>query len=281
MPWIESHTVLLRHRKTIMLANALGIKPVHAIGHLHALWHNALEQQEDGDLSGWPNGMIARMAAFEGNEDGFVRALNACGWLDEKILHDWLDYAGPYLAKKYHNSRRRFLQDIWIKHDRRYGKHKGISTSLRKQKGSKKETAPILYNVISSNLISDLKEGDCKGEGQANRVTRLMSDDFMLPDWMPQSEWQEFLAHRKRKRAPVTETIAKRIINVLRELMGLGHAPAAVLSEAIDRNWTAIKVDWIHNQQSGGGSNGRVAEPKGFAALREFQKIRDGSPNGR
>src|ERR1041385_5456139 len=64
MAWIESHTVLLRHRKTIMLASALDIKPVYAIGHLHALWHNALEQQEDGDLSAWPNSMFAQMSGY-------------------------------------------------------------------------------------------------------------------------------------------------------------------------------------------------------------------------
>lgn len=86
---------------------------------------------------------------------------------------------------------------------------------------------------------------------------------FSLPDWLPLNEWEEFRAHRKRKRAPMTEAIERRIVGVLDKLRVLGHDPAKVLTEAIDRNWTAIKVDWIHKEAK------RPAEPKGFAGLRE------------
>ena len=120
MPWIESHTVLIRHRKLLQVADALKIKPVTMMGHLHALWHVALEQQEDGDLTEWSNEMIAYAASFEGDPDLFVTELQAKKWLDGKVVHDWLDYAGRYLTNKYRTSNQRKLKAIFKLHKSAY-----------------------------------------------------------------------------------------------------------------------------------------------------------------
>lgn len=101
MAWIESHTVLIRHRKLIELARQLSAQPVHILGHIHALWHTVLEQQEDGDLSKWSDEFIAQAAHWSGDAVMFVTKLRECGFLDETRLHDWLDYAGRYLSAKY------------------------------------------------------------------------------------------------------------------------------------------------------------------------------------
>ena len=116
MGWIESHTVLLRHRKVLQLSASLSIPPVLVIGHLHALWHAVLEQQEDGDLSTWPNAMIAHAAAFVGDVDLFVTELQQKNWLDGKMVHDWLEYAGRYLESKYRTSNPKKLKAIFRKH---------------------------------------------------------------------------------------------------------------------------------------------------------------------
>ena len=104
MAWIESHTVLLRHRKVLQLSDDLHLPPVYIIGHLHALWHTILEQQEDGNLSEWPDAMIAQAAAYSGDATAFVLALQSRKMLDGKIVHDWMDYAGRYLQVKYRTS---------------------------------------------------------------------------------------------------------------------------------------------------------------------------------
>lgn len=104
MAWIESHTVLTRHRKIIELAKDLRLKPVYVLGHLHALWHAALEQQEDGDLSVWSDAFIAESACYDADAPQFVSLLQKHKWLDGKILHDWWEYAGRYLEAKYKTS---------------------------------------------------------------------------------------------------------------------------------------------------------------------------------
>lgn len=116
MAWIESHTVLIRHRKLIELAKELRIRPVYALGHLHSLWHNALEQQEDGDLSSWSDELIAELSEFTGDAPQYVRLLQKHKWLEEKLIHDWLDYAGKYLTSKYRTSNPKRLKEIYKKH---------------------------------------------------------------------------------------------------------------------------------------------------------------------
>lgn len=123
MPWIESHSVLIRHRKLKQFARELNIKPVTALGHLHCLWHTAIEQAEDGDLSKWAIGSIADAANWEGSEKEFLSAALSSGFLDNgNLLHDWLDYAGRYLTSKYKTSNLSRLSEIWAKYGRIYGK---------------------------------------------------------------------------------------------------------------------------------------------------------------
>lgn len=104
MAWIESHTVLLRHRKLVELAKDLRLKPVYVLGHLHVLWHAALEQQEDGDLSSWTDDFIAESSCYQGDAPQFVSLLQKHKWLDGKVLHDWWEYGGKYLQSKYRTS---------------------------------------------------------------------------------------------------------------------------------------------------------------------------------
>lgn len=121
MPWIKSHINLIRHKKLIECARELRIKPVYLLGHLHALWHVALEQADDGDISSWSDDFIAASACYLGDCFQFVSLLQNHGWLDGKLIHDWLDYAGPYLIKKYGNSNKLYLIEVWKKHNRDYG----------------------------------------------------------------------------------------------------------------------------------------------------------------
>jgi hypothetical protein len=144
MAWIESHTVLIRHRKLRDTARALRIKPVYLLGHLHALWHAVLEQQEDGDLSSWSDDLIAELAEYQGDAPQFVSLLQHHGWLDGKLVHDWLDYAGLYLTKKYSTSAREKLVEVWKKHGRQYGSERKAND--KRTNGEQHLLAPLPTN---------------------------------------------------------------------------------------------------------------------------------------
>ncbi|HOX22260.1 MAG TPA: hypothetical protein PLL10_02255 [Elusimicrobiales bacterium] len=141
MAWLKSHSSMATHPKVFMLSQRLGIPTVSAIGHLHLLWYAALEKQEDGDLSCWPDEVIAHNAYWNGNPADFVVALRECGWLDGRLIHDWLDYAGRFLEGRYAGNSGR-LAEIWATHG--------------KQRGEK--PAAKLSSALASNLQANRQE---------------------------------------------------------------------------------------------------------------------------
>jgi len=130
MLWIESHIILSRHRKVFETARILGTKRTIVVGMLHVFWHTVLEQQEDGDLNDWSDSLIAAFCdleelrshmMFQGDATAFVGVLRDAGWLDGKLVHDWLDVSGRYLRGKYAAKNHERLVEIWAKHGRVYG----------------------------------------------------------------------------------------------------------------------------------------------------------------
>ncbi len=149
MAWIESHTVVARHRKTLALARALGVEVVTAVGHIHCLWHSALEQQEDGDLNGWSDAMIAELSLWKGDSAQFVVALQDNGFLDGRLLHDWLDYAGRYLTNKYRSANPQRLKEIYKIHSVRL-----------KSDSSRTKDRPIGRTLVSPPNLDNLPNQD-------------------------------------------------------------------------------------------------------------------------
>ncbi len=122
MPWIESHSVIGRHRKVKGLARQLKIPVPTAVGYLHLLWHSVIEQAEDGDLSQWTPDAIADLAMYEGEPAEFLKALQDNKLFDGLRVHDWLEYAARYLITKYKTRNTPKLREIWAKYGRIYGK---------------------------------------------------------------------------------------------------------------------------------------------------------------
>lgn len=136
--WLEVRTKLRHHHKLISTALTLTMPEAHVLGHLVCLWLGALEYAEDGDL--WRGNeeasirFIGILAGKDGDVQAFVRILRAERWLDEWLIHDWLDYVGKYLTDKYKSRQRRRLVEIWSKHGRVYG-HGGNGGDVEDDEG--------------------------------------------------------------------------------------------------------------------------------------------------
>ena len=62
------------------------------------------------------------------------------------------------------------------------------------------------------------------------------------PEELTDEFWQDFLAYRKQKNAPVTE----RVVSLLRkEAKTAGWKLEEVINEMMIRNWTGFKADWV------------------------------------
>lgn len=61
------------------------------------------------------------------------------------------------------------------------------------------------------------------------------------PEGVSEQIWADFLAHRKAKRAPVTETV---LAGINREASRGGWTLEAALAETVFRGWQTFKLDW-------------------------------------
>jgi hypothetical protein len=221
MAWIESHTTLGRHRKLIEAARPLRLRPVYLMGHLHALWHATLEQAEDGDLSSWSDDMIAHAAEYPGEPSEFVRRLFAAKWLDgdldaqprKVLVHDWLDYAGLYLTRKYGTRGKEKLNAIWLKHGREYGAKQVLYNSRSARCTTPARTSDGL--VLNSEGESTKAE-DQRQDAQTPPKEEVLESHAPFPPALDvpvfHAAWGEWLAYRRSMgwKIPKSKTIALR-----------------------------------------------------------------------
>ena len=68
------------------------------------------------------------------------------------------------------------------------------------------------------------------------------------PDDVDETVWDDFLNHRKTKKAPVTVTV----MNTIRKQADkAGWSMDDALAEICSRGWTGFRADWVSNQTKG------------------------------
>ncbi len=86
------------------------------------------------------------------------------------------------------------------------------------------------------------------------------------PDGVSEQTWDDFLAHRKAKKAPLTATA---LAGIEREAAKAGWTLENAISETITRGWQAFKADWVNDKPA--------ANDSGFLAHKMRQRqARDG-----
>ena len=63
---------------------------------------------------------------------------------------------------------------------------------------------------------------------------------FVLPDWIPEKQWEAWIEARTRKRNPPTDFAKKLAVNRLQDLQEQGHSPALVLAESAFNGWAGL-----------------------------------------
>jgi hypothetical protein len=77
-----------------------------------------------------------------------------------------------------------------------------------------------------------------KEEKETERVSRLA----VIPEGLDPKVWQDFLAIRKAKRSPLTQTALE---GIRREALKAGVSLEAGLRTCCERGWQSLKAEWI------------------------------------
>lgn len=116
MAWIESHQALEKHPKVYELMSLTGWDLDTAIGKLHRFWWWCVDYAEDGDLRKYSPEVIGRAMGLEGEKaTQIVSIMVKAKWIDEipyLRVHDWWDYIGLFLQRKYGEKKKDKWQHI-------------------------------------------------------------------------------------------------------------------------------------------------------------------------
>ena len=104
------------------------------------------------------------------------------------------------------------------------------------------------YNFYQSDSSQTSSQVAVKQQADSSQVApdknyknyKNEKENISTPDWLPQNEWQDFLAMRKEIKKPVTQTAAKRIIMKLDEMRKEGNTPAKVIARSVENNWQGV-----------------------------------------
>jgi len=108
-------------------------------------------------------------------------------------------------------------------------------------------------NLISEQYQSDSLETETETETETERETETKKEKekkatiVATPDGVSQSVWDEFIVHRKAKKAKVTELV---IEGIAKEAVKAGWSLEDALKETIVRNWQSFKADWVAPKQA-------------------------------
>ncbi len=123
--WLAISVDLVFHPKLICAAMELDIDEAHMLGVLVRMWLMTFKYAKDGDL--WRGSdettyrFVGVITGFKGDVRRLVDVLRENRWLDDWLIHDWLDYVGPFLVKSFKTSKRPWLVATWAKHGKEYG----------------------------------------------------------------------------------------------------------------------------------------------------------------
>ena len=122
------------------------------------------------------------------------------------------------------------------------------------------------------NIYTPLPPKGEKSDLEKPKRKRSEKKQVEKPECVPQQIWDDFLEIRKTKKAPLTETAWKGIINQSRKA---GMPIQSVLEICCQRGWAGFNAEWINQQKpTKGTTNGKRTS---HDELREFL---DESRNG-
>ncbi len=151
------------------------------------------------------------------------------------VMHDWESWQ----AHKRSSSER---SKEWREHQRALGERSEDDVGERSDErdASARASAQGALASRARGIESQLqnKTEQKNPPTPRKRVVRLV--DFSLPDWIPETDWNDWLLMRRAKKAPATPGAMCEAVAALDKLRGDGHDPGAVLRQSTLRAWTGV-----------------------------------------
>ena len=199
--WIKMRTNLWDDPRVCSICDATGLLEAQVIGGLYWLWKSADEHTETGFMPGLSARSIDRKTGCA----GLGQALVAVGWITESdggiTLNNFEEHNGASAKKRCQTAKRvaNFKSaNAEVTHEALLDHECGVSDEFPEQQGSVIDALPR-EEKRREEEIRETKEGSAARKRSAPPPAR--------PDDVTEQVWADWMALRKAKRAPVSETV--------------------------------------------------------------------------
>lgn len=250
-------TSLPSHPKTKKLARRLGPAGPLACIYLF-LWVAA--NRSDGDLSGLTDEDLELAVDWQGEEGQFVSVMSEVGFLDGeqggRRVHDWAVH-NPWAA----GANDRSEASRWAALCKRYGRE-GAAKRMPDYASRMRpahdpdaiRTHPHCDPDAPSPLPSPLPN---PSPNQEKKKAPAKPAASLIPE-IPEKLMRDFLAVRRAKKQPLTETAVDGI-RAQAEKAGLTIEQAIKI--CCENSWAGFRASWDWEGKKGGQANGSVYDP--------------------
>lgn len=116
----------------------------------------------------------------------------------------------------------------------------------------------------------DINKGKSNNKGKNTNPPKDGTSKIEKPENVTNQTWKDFLAHRKIKKANVTQTVLNTFI---KQSDVAGITLESALIETVSRGWTGFKAEWIKNNTTNSNNNSYDAKSD---AERLFKGVKSG-----
>ena len=124
------------------------------------------------------------------------------------------------------------------------------------------EVDPNSTSTNSTSSTNSTREAPPIGSDPHMRKKAAAPLDYCSWPTMPSAQvMADWVAARKAKRAPISQTVINQFGNEMHKAAALGYSVDQCLAECITSGWQGFKAEWIANRNKTGGTNGQSGRP--------------------
>lgn len=235
--WIKFELATPDKPEVWAIAAALNIDPDAVVGKLLRVWGWFDQQTENGNAPSVSKMLLDRLVGVT----GFCKAVIDAEWMQD----DGVTLSLPHFDR--HNGKTAKNRATTAKRVASFKNKTGKSNATSNDevtpaplpKEEKRREENILKDITPAALPATPK----KIELDYSQWPAMPTDQTMT-DW---------LAMRKRLKAPVSQTVINRFAGELRKAQTFGYTVDQCLAECVTRGWRGFEVQWMQNSKQPAG----------------------------
>lgn len=246
--WLKFEKATPDKPEVFAIAARLDIDPDAVVGKLIRVWSWFDTHTVDGNGRGVTSALLDRIAGVT----GFTRAMESEGWI---AVND----AGVSLPN-------------FERHTGETAKGRALGAK-RAAEHRAKSNAPTVTESVTAALPREEKSREEQKQGPKQKQPRVSAQP--APDDVDPQTWADWLALRKAKRAPVSETVIR---EARKEAAKAGMTFAAFLAVWCRRGSQGLEADWLKPNERAGPA---ATQSKTLTAIQTLQGMKHGHVDSR